>query len=94
MIKPAVKIGTSRQVVIPKQIHDGLKLSAGDYLTVETKGHQVIFTPQSLIDKGIAEGLEDIRQGRVRSFDDVEDMIKHLKRAVKTRRQQKSGRRS
>ena len=32
---PAVKIGVSRQVVIPKKIHDKLGLAPGDYLEVE-----------------------------------------------------------
>lgn len=30
-----VKLGVSRQVVIPKQLHDRLGLKPGDYLEVE-----------------------------------------------------------
>jgi len=66
---PTVKIGTSRQVVIPKKIHDQLGLSAGDYLEVELQGAKVVMTPKTLVDKAIqarlAEGLEDARRGRV-----------------------------
>jgi AbrB family looped-hinge helix DNA binding protein len=61
----AVKIGTSRQVVIPKPIHDQLRLAPGDFLEVEVRAGKVVFTPKTLVDRGIEEGLEDIRKGRV-----------------------------
>jgi len=32
---PTVKLGASRQIVIPKHIHDALGLEAGDFLEVE-----------------------------------------------------------
>jgi len=62
---PAVKIGVSRQVVIPKKIHDQLGLHPGDYLEVEVQGDQVVLTPKALVEKRLAEGLEDIKRGRV-----------------------------
>jgi AbrB family looped-hinge helix DNA binding protein len=86
MRKQAVKIGTSRQVVIPKRIHDELALNPGDYLAVETRGRRVIFTPQNLIDREIAKGLEDVQHARVsKTFDDVEKMIAALKAETKKR---------
>ena len=60
-----VKIGTSRQIVIPKKLHDKLGLSPGNYLEVKLKGHQLILTPKALIDKRLAEGLDDIKKGKV-----------------------------
>lgn len=62
---PAVKIGVSRQVVIPKKIHDELGLAPGDYLEVEVRGNRLILTPKALVEKRLAEGLEDIKKGRV-----------------------------
>ena len=62
---PAVKIGVSRQVVIPKKIHDQLGLTPGDYLEVELHNNRLILTPKALVEKRLAEGLEDIRKGRV-----------------------------
>ncbi len=59
-----VKIGTSRQVVIPKLIHDQLRLAPGDFLEVELRSGKVIFAPKTLVDRGIDEGLNDIRKGR------------------------------
>ena len=64
----AVKVGVSRQVVIPKKIHDQLGLVPGDYLEVELERGKVEMTPKALVDKQIekrlAEGLEDLRAGR------------------------------
>jgi len=61
----AVKIGASRQVVIPKKIHQKLGLMAGDYLEVEEKKGKVVFTPKTLVDKRtekeIAEGNVELR---------------------------------
>ena len=66
---PAVKLGISRQVVIPKKIHDQLGLAPGDYLEVEAREGRLVLTPKTLVEKHIearlAEGLEDIRKGRV-----------------------------
>lgn len=65
----AVKLGQSRQVVIPKKIHDALGLIPGDYLEVELRANKVIFTPKMLVDKrieaGVAESFGDFRRGRV-----------------------------
>jgi AbrB family looped-hinge helix DNA binding protein len=62
---PAVKIGASRQIAIPKTLYDQLKLEPGDYLEVELQGDQLILTPKELVDKRLAEGLADIKKGRV-----------------------------
>lgn len=83
---PAVKIGVSRQVVIPKKIHDKLGLAPGDYLEVELRGNRVILTPKMLIEKGLAEGLEDIKEGRVHGpFRSVKEMLRSLHRAKKSK---------
>ena len=80
----AVKIGVSRQVVIPKRIHDQLGLVPGDYLQVELKGDKVIMTPQEFVAKRLAEGREDIRKGRVLGpFASVAESVRSLHEAVK-----------
>src|SRR5713101_4674161 len=61
----AVKIGVTRQVVIPKKLHDKLGLVPGDYLEVELEGDHLVFTPKALVEKRLAESLADIRKGRV-----------------------------
>jgi AbrB family looped-hinge helix DNA binding protein len=64
----AVKIGVSRQVVIPKKIHDTLGLAPGDYLEVAVERGKVVMTPKALVDKRfekrLAESFEDFRKGR------------------------------
>jgi len=79
-LRSVVKVGASRQVVIPKRIHDKLGLSPGDYLEVELEENRVVFTPKALVDKGIAEGLADLKAGRVsRAFKTARDLIQELK---------------
>jgi len=58
-----VKIGASRQIVIPKKFHDRLGLSPGNYLEVELRDNQLIITPKELVDKRLTEGLENIKRG-------------------------------
>jgi AbrB family looped-hinge helix DNA binding protein len=63
-----VKIGVSRQVVIPKKIHDTLGLAPGDYLEVAVKRGKAVMTPKAFVDKRIekrlAKSFEDFRKGR------------------------------
>ena len=78
-----VKLGVSRQVVIPKKIHDELGLAPGDYLEVAIAGGNVVFTPKTLVDrrieKRIAEGLDDIKKGRVYGpFDSAKELVQSL----------------
>jgi len=89
---PTVKIGQSRQVVIPKKIHDALKLKPGDILDVELRTGEVVFTPKALIDRRLAEALEDIKSGRVsESFGSAKELLASL-RPHRKRRQTRSKR--
>ena len=84
MPMPAVKIGVSRQVVIPKKIHDDLGLRPGDYLEVQLLGHRLVLTPKALIEKRLAEGLEDITIGRVSGpFTSAKALVRSLHREAK-----------
>ena len=83
---PTVKIGASRQVVIPKKIHDQLGLAPGDYLEVEIQQGKVVFTPKTLIDKHLEEGLKDYENGRfIGPFDTAESAVQALRRAAESR---------
>jgi len=62
---PKVKIGISRQVAIPKMLYDALNLMPGDYLEMELRDERLVLTPKTFIEKRLAEGLQDIREGRV-----------------------------
>lgn len=85
---PAVKIGVSRQVVIPKKIHDELGLAPGDYLEVEVDKGKVVLTPKALVDKEVerrlAESFEDFRKGRVYGpFSSAKEAIRSLRGGTK-----------
>jgi AbrB family looped-hinge helix DNA binding protein len=79
-----VKIGVSRQVAIPKKLHDQLGLAPGDYLQVELEGDRLILTPKALVEKRLAEGLNDIRAGRVHGpFRSASELLRSLHRTKK-----------
>jgi len=83
----AVKVGISRQVIIPKKFYDELGLTPGDYLEVEREGEKLVLTPKTLIEKRLAEGLEDIKQGSVHGpFDSAREAIQFLHKSRKSRR--------
>ncbi len=87
-IQSLVKIGTSRQVVIPKRIHNQLNLSAGDYLEVAIEGSRVIFTPKTIadryVDARIEDGLNDVANGMVsESFSSAGELLASLHDEVK-----------
>ncbi len=84
--KVIVKLGVSRQVVIPKRFHDQLGLRAGEYLEVELQSDRLVLTPKALIDKRLAEGLEDIVKGRVYGpFRSVKEMVRSLHKSPRKR---------
>jgi AbrB family looped-hinge helix DNA binding protein len=104
---PIGKIGQRRQVVIPKEIFDALGLRTGDFVEVQrVKGTVVIkpkkivdadevLTPeqQAMIDARLAEGLQDLQEGRVYGpFESVDAMIHslHGTKAPKHRKRSKS----
>ncbi|MGH7836405.1 MAG: AbrB/MazE/SpoVT family DNA-binding domain-containing protein [Candidatus Binataceae bacterium] len=75
-----MKLGASRQVVIPKRIHDRLGLRHGDYLEVNLERDGVVFRPKALVEKRLAEALKDIKQGRVQGpFASAKEMISRLR---------------
>lgn len=81
---PSVTVGTSRQVVIPKKIHDELGLKPGDILEVQILNRRVVFTPKALVDKDVADALDeainDLKHGRgLGPFDNAADAIRALR---------------
>jgi len=82
---PTVKVGASRQIVIPKKLYDELKLAAGDYVEVERHGSKLVLTPKELvekhpeIDRRLAEAEEDVTAGRLSGpFQSADELARHL----------------
>ncbi len=93
------KLGVSRQVAIPKKIHDELGLEPGNVFEVTRKGNQVILSPKVLIDKHpeiearLREAEEDIKAGRVYGpFSSAKEMTSHLRKMGRERRKSKKTR--
>ena len=64
-------------------------------LEAKVEKGKITFTPKSLIDREIAEGLEDIRKGRTYGpFDTAAEMIAHMKGQLKKRAAAKASKRS
>ena len=75
-----VTVKNKYQVVIPKSLRDNIGIQVGDLLEARVERGKVTFSPKSVVDRAIAEGLEDIRKGRVRGpFDTVDEMLASLK---------------
>jgi len=92
---PIGKIGQRRQVVIPKEICDALGLQTGDFVEVTQVKRTVVIKPKKIVDADelltaeqkaqidarLAEGLEDIKQGRMYDpFHSVESMVDSLQK--------------
>jgi bifunctional DNA-binding transcriptional regulator/antitoxin component of YhaV-PrlF toxin-antitoxin module len=60
-----VAVKNKYQVLIPQDVREQIGLNVGDLLEARIERGKITFTPQSLVGHGIAEGLADIRAGRV-----------------------------
>ena len=76
-----VTVKNKYQVVIPQIVRRQMDVRVGDLLEAKVEKGKITFAPKSVIDRRIAEGLADIKAGRVSgTFKNVEDMLASLKR--------------
>ena len=74
-----VRVKRKHQVTIPVKVREELSLDEGDLLNVEVEGNRIVLTPQVAVERldvkaAIAEGLEDIEQGKVTpAFESMEE---------------------
>ena len=59
-----VAVKTKFQIVIPQHIREQVHVEIGDLLEASVEDGKITFTPKSLIDRHLAEGLEDAKHGR------------------------------
>jgi AbrB family looped-hinge helix DNA binding protein len=77
---PIVKVQKRGQVTIPSQFRVQAGIADGDLLEARCEHGKITFTPKSLVDREIAEGLEDLRSGRTYGpFDSAQEMILALR---------------
>ena len=77
---PLVKIKDKGQLTLPAKIRERHRLAVGDYVEIKEEGGRIILVPQQVaerhpeIDAAIADGLADVRAGRVTpAFERMED---------------------
>jgi AbrB family looped-hinge helix DNA binding protein len=59
-----VTLKTKFQVVIPQSIRKRVRLDIGDLLEASFENGKITFTPKTVIDRHLAEGMEDLVHGR------------------------------
>ena len=84
------EIRINSQITIPKHIMEKLSLKKGDKVEFDIKGDSIVVKPVLIIDKAQSwfwtkkwqdeekEADKDIEAGRVKTFDNVNDLMKDL----------------
>ncbi|MGA3042848.1 MAG: AbrB/MazE/SpoVT family DNA-binding domain-containing protein [Bryobacteraceae bacterium] len=62
---PIVTVKNNYQVVIPRRVREQIGVAIGDVLEASAVKGNIVLRPKSIVDRGIAEGLEDIEKGRI-----------------------------
>ncbi len=79
-----VKVKIKGQVTLPSSLRQQVGLKVGDLLEVKEERGKIILTPQTIIDRRLAESIADFKAGRSYGpFDTADDMIKDMKQRVK-----------
>jgi AbrB family looped-hinge helix DNA binding protein len=74
-----VSVKNKFQVVIPQDVREQVQVRVGDLLEAKVQGGNIVLIPKTLIDRRIAEGLEDLRRGRTHGpYLNASDAIKAL----------------
>ncbi len=78
---PAIRVKKKYQVTLPTSVRQPVGLKVGDLLEAKVVRGKITLTPKPVLPPGIAEGLEDIKKGRVYGpFASAEDLLRSLHR--------------
>jgi len=81
-----VAVKTKFQIVIPQRIRKRVRLDVGDLLEARVEGGRITFTPKRLIDRHLAEGLDDLKRGRTHGpYATAEEAIRALESRARGR---------
>jgi AbrB family looped-hinge helix DNA binding protein len=76
-----VTVKTKFQVVIPRSIRKRVRLDIGDLLEASFENGKITFTPKTVVDRHLAEGMEDIARGRTHGpYESASEAISALER--------------
>lgn len=79
-----VAVKTKFQIVIPRHVREQIRVEIGDLLEAGVENGKITLTPKSLIDRHLAEGLEDARQGRTHGpYANAKDAVRALEMRAK-----------
>jgi len=84
------KVTRNGQVTLPASVRRKLGIEEGDIVEVVVEDERAVLLPKKIVDKGQAyfwtkewqeaekEASADIKAGRVKTFNDVEELLKDL----------------
>lgn len=79
-----VTVKNKFQIVIPQHVRELARVEIGDLLEASVENGKITFTPKSLVDRHIAEGLEDKRAGRTHGpYASADEAVRALERRAK-----------
>ncbi|MGO9095303.1 MAG: AbrB/MazE/SpoVT family DNA-binding domain-containing protein [Bryobacteraceae bacterium] len=85
-----VTVKNKFQVVIPRSVREKIGVSVGDLLEARVERGKITFAPKTLVDRGIAESLEDFKRGRTHGpLETPEELLASLHREVRKVRSKK-----
>ena len=81
-----VKVKTKYQVTLASKVRAEAGVGLGDVLEAKVEKGKITLTPQTLVDRQLAESLEDYKKGRFHGpFDTATEMTASLKSEMKKR---------
>ena len=87
---PTTKVTRHGQITLPASVRERLGIEEGDLVEIDVEDERAVLIPKKLVDKSQAyfwtrkwqeaerEADEDIKAGRVKAFDSVDELIKDL----------------
>jgi bifunctional DNA-binding transcriptional regulator/antitoxin component of YhaV-PrlF toxin-antitoxin module len=91
-----VEVRNKAQITLPQSLREELNIEIGDILEAKAEGGKLVLSVKKLVDKdqawfwtrrwqeGERQVEEDIKAGRVVTFDNMEDLIADLHQAEKS----------
>jgi AbrB family looped-hinge helix DNA binding protein len=58
-----VTVKKKYQVVIPQHVREAVGIAIGDVLEAKAEKGRIVFEPKAIVDRGIAESLEEFKAG-------------------------------
>jgi AbrB family looped-hinge helix DNA binding protein len=87
---PTTKVTRHGQITLPASVRERLGIEEGDFIEIDVEDERAVLIPKKLVDKSQAyfwtrkwqeaerEADEDIKAGRVKAFDSVDELIRDL----------------